>query len=122
LFESPSLLLGWDFFLSFFKNNCKKVFLLTKCLYICPSNKAKTKTNNMKNELFLELQKANLDLDRFFNISINHSNVRAMADYDTQLEQDLLKDNFVRFYCLYDNTRLDMIEYKKGNLQIVLSK
>ena len=76
----------------------------------------------MKNELFLELQKANLDLDRFFNISINHSNVRAMADYDTQLEQDLLNDNFVRFYYLYDNTRLDMIEYKKGNLQIVLSK
>jgi len=75
----------------------------------------------MKNELFLELQKANLDLDRFFNISINHSNVRAMADYDTQLEQDLLNDNFVRFYYLYDNTRLDMIEYKKGNLQIVLS-
>jgi len=76
----------------------------------------------MKNKLFLELQKANLDLDRFFNISINHSNVRAMADYDTQLEQDLLNDNFVRFYYLYDNTRLDMIEYKKGNLQIVLSK
>jgi len=76
----------------------------------------------MKNELFLELQKANLDLDRFFNISINHSNVRAMADYDTQLEQDLLNDNFVRFYYLYDNTRLDMLEYKKGNLQIVLSK
>jgi len=76
----------------------------------------------MKNELFLELQKANLDLDRFFNISINHSNVRAMADYDTQLEQDLLNDNFVRFYGLYDKKRLDMIEYKKGNLQIVLSK
>jgi hypothetical protein len=76
----------------------------------------------MKNELFLELQNANLDLDRFFVISINHSNVRAMADYDTQLEQDLLNDNFVRFYYLYDNTRLDMIEYKKGNLQIVLSK
>jgi hypothetical protein len=76
----------------------------------------------MKNELFLELQKANLDLDRFFNISINHSNVRAMADYDTQLEQDLLNDNFVRFYGLYDKKRLDMLEYKKGNLQIVLSK
>jgi hypothetical protein len=76
----------------------------------------------MKNELFLELQKANLDLDRFFNISINRSYVRLMADYDTQLEQDLLNDNFVRFYYLYDNTRLDMIEYKKGNLQIVLSK
>jgi len=76
----------------------------------------------MKNKLFLELQKANLDLDRFFNISINHSNVRAMADYDTQLEQDLLNDNFVRFYGLYDKKRLDMIEYKKGNLQIVLSK
>jgi hypothetical protein len=76
----------------------------------------------MKNELFLELQKANLDLDRFFNISINHSYVRLMADYDTQLEQDLLNDNFERFYYLYDNTRLDMIEYKNGNLQIVLSK
>jgi len=76
----------------------------------------------MKNKLFLELQKANLDLDKFFNISINHSNVRAMADYDTELEQYLLNDNFVRFYYLYDNTRLDMIEYKKGNLQIVLSK
>ena len=76
----------------------------------------------MKNELFLELQKANLDLDRFFNISINRSYVRLMADYDTQLEQDLLNDNFVRFYYLYDNTRLDMIEYKKGNLQIVLTK
>jgi len=45
-----------------------------------------------------------------------------MADYDTQLEQDLLNDNFVRFYGLYDKKRLDMIEYKKGNLQIVLSK
>jgi len=75
----------------------------------------------MKNELFLELQDANLDLDRFFNISINHSNVRAMADYDTQLEQDLLNNNFERFYYLYDDTRTDMIEYKKGNLQIVLS-
>ena len=75
----------------------------------------------MKNQLFLELQNANLDLDRFFNISINHSNVRCMADYDTELEQDLLNDNFVRFYGLYDDTRLDMIEYKKGNIQIVLS-
>ena len=75
----------------------------------------------MKNQLFLELQNANLDLDRFFNISINHSNVRAMADYDTELEQDLLNDNFERFYYLYDDTRTDMIEYKKGNLQIVLS-
>ena len=75
----------------------------------------------MKNQLFLELQKANLDLDRFFNISINHSNVRCMADYDTELEQDLLNDNFERFYYLYDDTRTDMIEYKKGNIQIVLS-
>ena len=75
----------------------------------------------MKNQLFTELQKANLDLDRFFNISINHSNVRCMADYDTELEQDLLNDNFERFYYLYDDTRLDMIEYKKGNIQIVLS-
>ena len=47
--------------------------------------------------------------------------MRAMADYDTELEQDLLNDNFVRFYGLYDDTRLDMIEYKKGNIQIVLS-
>ena len=75
----------------------------------------------MKNELFFELQKANLDLDRFFNISINHTNVRCMADYDTELEQDLLNDNFERFYYLYDDTRTDMIEYQKGNLQIVLS-
>ena len=75
----------------------------------------------MKNQLFLELQNANLDLDRFFNISINHSNVRCMADYDTELEQDLLNDNFERFYYLYDDTRTDMIEYKKGNIQIVLS-
>ena len=75
----------------------------------------------MKNQLFLELQNANLDLDRFFNISINHSNVRCMADYDTELEEDLLNDNFERFYYLYDDTRTDMIEYKKGNIQIVLS-
>lgn len=75
----------------------------------------------MKNELFLELQNANLDLDRFFNILINHSNVRCMADYDTEIEQDLLNDNFERFYYLYDDTRTDMIEYKKGNIQIVLS-
>ena len=75
----------------------------------------------MKNELFLELQKANFDLDKFFNISINHSYVRLMADYDIEFEQDLLNDNFQRFYYLYDNTRLDMIEYKKGNLQFVLS-
>ena len=75
----------------------------------------------MKNQLFLELQNANLDLDRFFNISINRSNVRCLADYDTEIEQDLLNDNFVRFYGLYDDTRLDMLEYKKGNIQIVLS-
>ena len=75
----------------------------------------------MKNQLFLELQNANLDLDRFFNISINHSNVRCLADYDTELEQYLINDNFERFYYLYDDTRLDMIEYKKGNIQIVLS-
>ena len=76
----------------------------------------------MKNQLFTELQKANLDLDRFFNISINHSNVRAMADYDTEIEQDLLNDNFERFYNLYDKKRTDMLEYKKGNIQIVLTK
>ena len=52
----------------------------------------------MKNELFLELQKANFDLDKFFNISINHSYVRLMADYDIEFEQDLLNDNFERFY------------------------
>ena len=76
----------------------------------------------MKNELFLELQNSKLDLDRFFTISINHSNVRAMADYDTEIEQDLINDNFERFYNLYDKKRTDMLEYKKGNIQIVLTK
>ena len=86
------------------------------------SNINNQNNNKMKNELFLELQNSKLDLDRFFNISINHSNVRAMADYDTEIEQDLINDNFERFYNLYDKKRTDMLEYKKGNIQIVLTK
>lgn len=76
----------------------------------------------MKNLLFTELQNSKLDLDLFFAVSINHSSVRLIADYTNNFEQDLLKQDYVRIYNLYDKKRSDMLEYKKGNIEIVLSK
>jgi hypothetical protein len=76
----------------------------------------------MRNELLTELKKSKLDLDRFFSVAINRQNVRLMAEFDTTIEQDLKTIGFVYYNDLYDETRTDMLEYKKGNIQIVLTK
>jgi len=75
----------------------------------------------MKKNLTLELLESGLNLDSFFNISINHSTVRMIGDFNTELLEQITALGFKRAYILYDDTRVDMIEYKKANLQIVLS-
>lgn len=75
----------------------------------------------MKKELTIELLKSGLNLDSFFNISINHSSVRLIGDFNTEVLEQILLLGFKRDYILYDDTRVDMIEYKKENIQIVLS-
>jgi len=75
----------------------------------------------MKKNLTLELLESGLNLDSFFNISINHSTVRMIGDFNTELLEQITALGFKRAYILYDDTRFDMIEYKKANLQIVLS-
>lgn len=75
----------------------------------------------MKKELTIELLKSGLNLDSFFNISINHSSVRLIGDFNTEVLEQILSLGFKRDYILYDDTRVDMIEYKKDNIQIVLS-
>lgn len=75
----------------------------------------------MKKDLTLELLESGLNLDSFFNISINHSTVRMIGDFNTELLEQITALGFNRAYILYDDTRVDMIEYKKNNLQIVLS-
>jgi hypothetical protein len=75
----------------------------------------------MKKDLTLELLESGLNLDSFFNISINHSTVRMIGDFNTELLEQITALGFKRAYILYDDTRVDMIEYKKANLQIVLS-
>jgi hypothetical protein len=76
----------------------------------------------MRNELLTELKKSKLDLDRFFSVAINRQNVRLMAEFNATIEQDLTTMGFVYYNDLYDETRTDMLEYKKGNIQIVLTK
>lgn len=75
----------------------------------------------MKKNLTLELLESGLNLDSFFNISINHSTVRMIGDFNTELLEQITALGFKRAYILYDDTRVDMIEFKKANLQIVLS-
>lgn len=75
----------------------------------------------MKNLLAIELLESGLTLDAFFNISINHSTVRLIGDFTTELLESITDLGFKRDYILYDDTRVDMTEYKKGNLEIVLS-
>lgn len=75
----------------------------------------------MKKDLTLELLESGLNLDSFFNISINHSTVRMIGDFNTELLEQITALGFKRAYILYDDTRVDMIEYKKANLEIVLS-
>jgi hypothetical protein len=75
----------------------------------------------MKKDLTLELLESGLNLDSFFNISINHSTVRMLGDFNTELLEQITALGFKRAYILYDDTRVDMIEFKKANLQIVLS-
>jgi len=75
----------------------------------------------MKKDLTLELLESGLNLDSFFNISINHSTVRMIGDFNTELLEQITALGFKRAYILYDDTCFDMIEYKKANLQIVLS-
>jgi hypothetical protein len=75
----------------------------------------------MKKDLTLELLESGLNLDSFFNISINHSTVRMIGDFNTELLEQITALGFKRAYILYDDTRVDMIEFKKANLQIVLS-
>jgi len=75
----------------------------------------------MKKQLAIELLESGLNLDSFFNISINHSTVRMIGDFNTELLEQITALGFKRAYILYDDTRVDMIEFKKANLQIVLS-
>jgi len=75
----------------------------------------------MKKDLTLELLESGLNLDSFFNISINHSTVRMIGDFNTELLEQITALGFKRAYILYDDTRVDMIEFKKANLEIVLS-
>ena len=75
----------------------------------------------MKKLLAIELLESGLNLDSFFNISINHSTVRLIGDFNTEVLEQLLSLGFNRAYILYDDTRVDMIEYKKANIEIVLS-
>jgi len=75
----------------------------------------------MNKQLAIELLESGLNLDSFFNISIKYSTVRMIGDFNTELLEQITALGFKRAYILYDDNRVDMIEFKKANLQIVLS-
>lgn len=76
----------------------------------------------MTTYLLQELQNANLNLEYFFNISINQSgSIRMLSHFGEETEQHLIDLGFKQIDYLYaDNDK--MIEYQKGCITATLCK
>ena len=63
----------------------------------------------------------NIDLDLFYAVSLDSSKIRAQGKFTKQLENYLFKKGFEKFDWLYAENE-DMLEYKKGIVQVLLVK